>query len=69
MKSFSTNMSNVALTTNTSASEKSGKTRALSPRIIESHDLFQGHQKIIIIHQEQEYTLQVTRQGKLLLTK
>ncbi|GJL56013.1 MAG: hypothetical protein NPIRA02_31450 [Nitrospirales bacterium] len=62
-------MSNSDLNFWPDTTEKPVKTPVPSHRAIESLDLFQGHQKIIIIHQGQEYTLQITRQGKLLLTK
>ena len=38
------------------------------PRI-ESTDLFQGEREIVIVHQEKEYNLRITRNGKLILTK
>ena len=38
------------------------------PRI-ESTELFQGEREIVIVHQEEEYNLRITRNGKLLLTK
>jgi hemin uptake protein HemP len=38
------------------------------PRI-ESENLFQGKNEIIIVHQNDEYNLRITRNGKLILTK
>jgi hemin uptake protein HemP len=38
------------------------------PRI-ESNHLFQGTSEIVIVHQEEEYNLRITRNGKLILTK
>jgi hemin uptake protein HemP len=38
------------------------------PRI-ESNHLFQGNSEIVIVHQEEEYNLRITRNGKLILTK
>ena len=38
------------------------------PRI-ESTSLFQGESEVIIVHQNQEYSLRITRNGKLILTK
>ena len=38
------------------------------PRI-ESTELFQGEREIVIVHQEEEYNLRITRNGKLILTK
>jgi hemin uptake protein HemP len=36
---------------------------------IESRHLFQDHNEIIIVHQNEEYSLRITRNGKLILTK
>jgi hemin uptake protein HemP len=38
------------------------------PRI-ESDRLFQGGSEIVIVHQNDEYSLRITRNGKLILTK
>lgn len=38
------------------------------PRI-ESNHLFQGNSEIVIVHQNKEYNLRITRNGKLILTK
>jgi hemin uptake protein HemP len=38
------------------------------PRI-ESDHLFQGKSAIVIVHQDEEYYLRITRNGKLILTK
>jgi hemin uptake protein HemP len=38
------------------------------PRI-ESQRLFQGNNEIVIVHHEQEYSLRITKSGKLILTK
>lgn len=38
------------------------------PRI-ESNHLFGGSNEIVIVHQEEEYNLRITRNGKLILTK
>ena len=38
------------------------------PRI-ESDHLFQGTSEIVIVHQNEEYNLRITRNGKLILTK
>ena len=38
------------------------------PRI-ESDHLFQGNSEIVIVHQNEEYNLRITRNGKLILTK
>ncbi|MPZ77439.1 MAG: hemin uptake protein HemP [Deltaproteobacteria bacterium] len=36
---------------------------------IESNHLFQGRSEIVIVHENQEYSLRITRNGKLILTK
>ncbi|MBT3023211.1 MAG: hemin uptake protein HemP [Candidatus Thiodiazotropha sp. (ex Lucina aurantia)] len=36
---------------------------------LSSSMLFQGHNRLLIEHQGCEYRLQITRQGKLILTK
>jgi len=38
------------------------------PRIESSH-LFQGEREIVIVHHTKEYSLRITRNGKLILTK
>jgi hemin uptake protein HemP len=38
------------------------------PRI-QSNDLFHGSTEIVIVHQKEEYSLRITRNGKLILTK
>ena len=38
------------------------------PRI-ESQRLFQGNSEIVIVHHDEEYSLRITRNGKLILTK
>ena len=48
----------------TSISEPPGK----KPRI-ESDHLFQGKSEVVIVHQNEEYNLRITRNGKLILTK
>jgi hemin uptake protein HemP len=57
------------------ASKRSGITGAASmapvdkkPRIESAH-LFQGEREIVIVHQTKEYSLRITRNGKLILTK
>jgi len=37
--------------------------------LIESADLFQGRQEVVIRHDGHEYRLRITRQNKLILTK
>ena len=41
---------------------------ARKPRI-ESQWLFQGNSEIVIVHHEEEYSLRITKNGKLILTK
>ncbi len=38
------------------------------PRI-KSSELFDGKSEIVIVHQNEEYNLRITRNGKLILTK
>ncbi|MEM7189960.1 MAG: hemin uptake protein HemP [Pseudomonadota bacterium] len=40
-----------------------------APRLIDSEELLQGRKRITINHEGTEYTLHLTRQNKLLLTK
>ena len=40
-----------------------------SPSKYESSELFQGNSELIIVHQQEEYHLRITRLGKLILTK
>ncbi len=42
--------------------------RRKKPRIESAH-LFQGNSEIVIVHQNEEYNLRITRNGKLILTK
>jgi hemin uptake protein HemP len=39
------------------------------PRCIRSHELFAGDNRVRIVHEGVEYQLQITRHGKLILTK
>jgi len=43
-------------------------TGSRKPRI-ESQRLFQGTREIVIVHDDQEYSLRITKNGKLILTK
>jgi hemin uptake protein HemP len=36
---------------------------------ISATQLFQGHRYVVIVHSGQEYRLQITKAGKLILTK
>ena len=38
------------------------------PRI-ESERLFEGTSEVVIVHREEEYSLRITKNGKLILTK
>lgn len=38
-------------------------------RQVRSADLFQGARALIIVHNDEEYRLRITRLGKLILTK
>jgi len=48
--------------------DASTSTPARKPRI-ESQLLFQGNSEIVIVHREEEYSLRITKNGKLILTK
>jgi hemin uptake protein HemP len=52
-------------------SESTGASMTLRDRKprIESVQLFQGEREIVIVHQTKEYSLRITRNGKLILTK
>ena len=39
------------------------------PRAIASPELFRGAREVVILHQQEQYRLRITRQGKLILTK
>lgn len=41
----------------------------LQPARIQAATLFGGGRELVIVHQEEEYRLRVTRKGKLILTK
>lgn len=42
---------------------------ASHPLILDSRDLFKRHTRVLIRHGPDTYTLRLTRQGKLILTK
>jgi hemin uptake protein HemP len=42
---------------------------AAMPRTISSRDLLAGQKRVIIRHEQEDYRLQVTATGKLILTK
>lgn len=46
-----------------------GEDNGRSPRRLHSHELFAGYSRLLIEHEGLEYLLQITRQGKLILTK
>jgi hemin uptake protein HemP len=46
----------------------STSTAARKPRI-ESQRLFRGSSEIVIVHHAKEYSLRITKNGKLILTK
>lgn len=46
-----------------------GKECGRSVRRVCSHQLFEGQPRLLIEHNGIEYLLQITRQGKLILTK
>jgi hemin uptake protein HemP len=55
------------------ATKRTGTTSIAEPSIkkprIESNNLFQGNSEIVIVHQNKEYNLRITKNGKLILTK
>ena len=51
-----------------SAAAIDGASSGKKPRIA-SGDLFQGNSEVVIVHQNEEYNLRITRNGKLILTK
>ena len=50
------------------AGESTSTAAARKPRI-ESQRLFQGNSEIVIVHYDEEYSLRITKNGKLILTK
>ena len=52
----------------TTAAPSTSVSPAKKPRIESSH-LFQGNSEIVIVHHDEEYSLRITRNGKLILTK
>ena len=50
-------------------SDSSASTDASEPRRIESHALLRGGRRLIIDHRGDSYTLLLTRNDKLILTK
>lgn len=44
-------------------------TSAQQTRIVESTDIFRGHNEIMIRHEGVIYRMKITRQGKLILNK
>lgn len=52
-----------------SLSLPSEETYGHSPRRLCSNELFAGHSRLLIAHDGVDYLLQITRQGKLILTK
>jgi hemin uptake protein HemP len=53
---------------NHSASSTLSAPTGKKPRI-ESSELFDGKSEVVIVHQNEEYNLRITRNGKLILTK
>ena len=58
----------VNFTTNRSTAKAVSASSEKKPRIQSNH-LFQGNSEVVIVHQNQEYNLRITRNGKLILTK
>ncbi|PST22534.1 hemin uptake protein HemP [Mesorhizobium plurifarium] len=60
------------MTPNDTESQRSPQTAApviRTQRIVESHELFRGHNEILISHDGAIYRMKITRQGKLILNK
>ena len=57
------NLTAKRLTTTAEASSNGKKPR------IDADYLFQGNTEIVIVHQNEEYHLRITKNGKLILTK
>ena len=58
----------VNFTPKRAASTSNGAPAGKKPRI-ESTQLFEGSSEIVIVHHKEEYSLRITRNGKLILTK
>jgi hemin uptake protein HemP len=58
----------VNFATNRTATPNLSAPAGKKPRL-ESIQLFQGKSEIVIVHQNEEYNLRITRNGKLILTK
>ncbi len=43
--------------------------RKIPARMLQSEWIFEGEKEVLIMHGDQQYRLQVTRFGKLILTK
>ncbi len=55
--------------TNETSQLHAGMLQPKSVARIDSHELLQGGRRLVIVHRGEEYLLQVTRAGRLILTK
>ena len=58
----------MSLISHAPASEPPTSAGSRKPRI-ESQKLFEGTSEIVIVHHDEEYSLRITKNGKLILTK
>ena len=54
---------------NVTTFEETSTPPPIGRRRIKSSFLFQGRREVVIVHEEEEYILRITRNGKLILTK
>ena len=54
---------------NAMSSEETSLSPHMGRRRIKSSFLFQARREVVIVHETEEYTLRITRNGKLILTK
>ena len=58
-----------AKATQTSEGGRADERRPAEPRRVLAADLFQGARQLIIVHNNEEYHLRITRLGKMILSK
>ncbi|ESR23890.1 hemin uptake protein HemP [Lutibaculum baratangense] len=51
------------------AEQATGEGRTGEPRVVRSDDLLGGCRQVVIVHNDEQYVLRLTRQGKLILNK
>ena len=62
-------MAEIRMNLASQASNAATSTAAGRKPRIESRRLFQGNSEIVIVHHDEEYSLRITKNGKLILTK